>query len=110
MTTDTLNPLQETLSATRHTPIKIIASLLVISYGVVNFSVHYWIFLALIIVAVLAFSHRISALTLVQETSASKQQRVVNTDGGSFSQVETTGKVRNASPIVQDGGIYNRKH
>lgn len=109
MTTETLNPLQETLSATRVTAIKIIASLLVISYGVINFSAHYWIFLALIIVAVLAISHRTSGLTTAQKTTTLSQQRVVNTDGGSFSQPEQRRVARNASPIVLDGGIYKRK-
>ncbi len=110
MTTNTLNPLQARLSTARLTPIKIIASLLVLSYGIFNFSAHYWILLALLVVAILAISDRISRLTASHKTNKSNQQRVINTDGGSFSKLEQSRVARNASPVVLDGGIYNRKH
>ena len=112
MTTNTLNPLplQVTHSTARHVLIKIIATLLVLSYGAYNFSFHHWILLALIVVAILAISDRISRLTASHKMNTSSQQRVVNIDGGAFSKGEKSQVVHNVCPVVQDGGIYNRKH
>lgn len=103
MRTNTLNPLDFILPAS----VKIILALSVIAYGVVNFSAHYWILVALLLVAILAISERISGLKTPKLNTP--HQRVVDTDGGTFSQTEKSKMAPDNRPVVQDGGLFKRK-
>lgn len=103
MRTNTLNPLDFILPAS----VKIVFSLSIIAYGIFNFSAHYWILVALLLVAILAMSERISGLKTFKTTAS--YQRVVDADGGTFSQIEKNKSVPNSRPVVQDGGLYKRK-
>lgn len=104
MRSNTLNPLHFILPAS----VKIILAFSVFVYGVFNFSAHHWVLLGLLIVAVLAIAERISRLTATAQTT-SLHHRVVDTDGGTFSQQEKRQQSINSHPVVQDGGLYKRK-
>lgn len=104
MRTNTLNPLDFILPAS----VKIILAVSIIAYGILNFSAHYWIFVALLLVAILAISDRISGLKTHKTTAP--YQRVVDADGGTFSRTEKNKSVSNSRSVVQDGGLYKRKY
>ena len=109
MISDVHNPLRSILPVALITPLKIIALLSLVLFGVFNFSAFHWIILGLLVVAVFAISDRVSRLNASHHSKTSNNQRVINTDGGSFSQAEKSKKVVSGHPVVQDGGIYNRK-
>jgi len=110
MRTNTLNSLQLNFPAALHASIKIILPLLVLLYGIFNFSAHHWILLGLLVVAIMAISERLSRINATHKTNALNNQRLVNTDGGSFSLTEQSHKVCYGRPVVQDGGAFNRKY
>ncbi len=110
MRTNTLNSLQSILPVALPVSVKIILLLLALLYGIFNFSAHHWILLGLVVVAIMAILERISRLNTAHKPNTANNQRVVNTDGGSFSRLEQSSKHHSAHPVVQDGGIFNRKY
>ena len=110
MRTNTLNPLPSIIPSALFSAAKFILPLLVLLYGVFNFSAHYWILLALIVVGFLAISVRLSHLSAPHKTDTSINNKVMNTDGGTFRHAEKNMKKRNARPFVKDGGISKGKH
>lgn len=110
MRSNTLNPLPSIISSALFSSAKITLPLFIVLYGIFNFSAHYWILLALIIVGFLAISSRLSHFSTPHKTDASINSKVINSDGGTFRHAEKNIEKRNANPIVKDGGISKGKH
>lgn len=109
MRTNNLNPLLPIFPAVLLTTAKIILPLLVLLYGVINFSVHYWIILALFVVGMLAISDRLSRINAVYKNDITKNSNPGNADGGTFNHVDKNTSRRVGLPVVQDGGIHKFK-
>ena len=110
MRTNTLNPLTSILPTVLLTAAKIILPLLILLYGVFNFSAHYWIIVGLLIVAVMAISDRLSGLNVAHKKTSKNTSKVINSDGGSFSHTDESRPVSNVTPVVLDGGINKVKN
>ncbi|MFK5914451.1 MAG: hypothetical protein QM484_08745 [Woeseiaceae bacterium] len=110
MRTNTLNPLPSIIPSALLSAAKIILPLLILLYGIFNFSMHFWILLSLIVVGFLAISTRLSNLSTPHKADTSINSKVMCTDGGTFRYAEKNMKKRNARPFVKDGGISKSNH
>ncbi|MGD8525867.1 MAG: hypothetical protein PVJ63_06435 [Thioalkalispiraceae bacterium] len=110
MRTFTLNPLQINLSTALQTAVKLILSLLVLLYAVFHFSTFHWVLFGLFALCVMAIRERLSRIDAVLQKNDMIRPNVMNADGGAFRQLEQPRQPRRARPIVQDGGIFKRRH
>lgn len=105
MRSNTLNPLHSIFHTVLLTTAKIIVPLLVLLYGVFNFSMHYWIILGLLFVAVMAISDRLSRIDVSHKKTTKNKSNVISSDGGSFSHTDKSQPASAGYPVVKDGGI-----
>lgn len=109
MRSASLHPLQANIFAVLLTALKIILPLLLLLYGIFHFSTFHWVMIGLLASGILAISFRVTRMNASPQINATVKPKVINSDGGTFRQVEQPKPKKNARPVVYDGGIVKYK-